>query len=431
MSHPPVQSSQPASIIRRLRDKRLSYWLVAALVLVFAEFSAPLLYKHSNLTRMRASFFQALLDWGPRPAKPRYVKVILIENDEYWAGTLAGRRPIKRDYLAAIVTKLVQDNIHIIALDFDARLPNPQTLDIPADYRAETQTLIEAIKSAARNGKKVVLATPISGGANDTYHRDTDIYQANGLCGPQRDAAVDPIRSNVYCGYIALPRDDLRIPPPIRMDDDTFMDSFSMAIARAQTPKSVDGYTSEEQELGYLDFFTHERLLKADAIFSAHDVLQGVANQTAFDSAIAIVGAGWSRDAIGRGGLADRHETPVGQMLGVELHANYAEAFLDSRVRAGVSEKVLTIAELTFGILAAIVLGLLTRLWTKLLALSGLAGLALLISFLVLHILGVFFDVFIPLLGLGIHAVLEPYVERLEEYIEARRAKKSLSTSAS
>jgi CHASE2 domain-containing sensor protein len=118
-------------------------------------------------------------------------------------------------------------------------------------------------------------------------------------------------------------------------------------------------------------------------------------------------------------------------MLGAEMHANYAEAFLDSRVRTGVSENVLTMAELTFGILAAIVLGLLVRLWTKLLALGGLAGVALLISFLALHILGVFFDAFIPLIGLGIHAVLEPYVERLEEYIEARRPKKGRSTSVS
>jgi CHASE2 domain-containing sensor protein len=368
-----------------------------------------------------------LLDWGPRPAQPRYVKVVLIGNDEYWSGSLAGRRPIKRDYLATIVTNLVQKNVHVIALDFDVRLPNPRLLEIPGDYQSETQKLIDAIKDAARNGKKIVLATPISGPFNGKYHRDTDIYQAGGLCISGDGAPSDPVKSNVLCGYIALPRDDLRIPPPITMDDGTIMDSFAMAIARAHDPETVAGFTPHEEELGYLDFFTHDRLTKAKAIISARDVFKGEADQSALDSKIAIVGAGWSRDAINRGGLADLHGTPVGPMLGVEMHANYAEAFLDSRVRVGLPEPVVVAAELTFGVLAAIALALLSRMWTKILGLFGLALLAFVISLLTLHIRGIFFDAFLPLMGLGIHAILEPYVDRLEEYLAKKRAERSVT----
>ncbi|WP_050424741.1 CHASE2 domain-containing protein [Bradyrhizobium tropiciagri] len=426
MSQTVNQPSQIASLLRRLREKKLSYWLVAALILIFAEFSAPLLYKHFRLARARASFFQALLDWGPRPARPRYVKIVLVGNDEYWAGPLAGRRPIKRDYLATIVTNLAQKNVHIIALDFDVRLPTPQAFEIPADYRDETQKLIEAIRKAARSDKKVILATPISSAAKGKYHRDADIYQASGLCTSAAGIPSEAAMSNIFCGYIALPRDDLRIPPPIEMDDGTTMDSFAMAIARAQAPDSVERFTPDEQELGYLDFFTHDRLEKAKAIFSARDVRLGTLDQSALDSTIAIVGGGWSRDAINRGGLVDLHNTPVGPMLGVEMHANYAEAILDSRVRAGLSERVLVVAELVFGVLAAIVLGLLSRMWTKLFALCGLAGLAFVVSLLALHIRGVFFDAFIPLMGLGIHAVLEPYVERFEHYLKLRQAKSNV-----
>jgi hypothetical protein len=37
------------------------------------------------------------------------------------------------------------------------------------DYRAETQTFIKAIKTAARNGKRIILSTPISFADENIY----------------------------------------------------------------------------------------------------------------------------------------------------------------------------------------------------------------------------------------------------------------------
>jgi CHASE2 domain-containing sensor protein len=104
-------------------------------------------------------------------------------------------------------------------------------------------------------------------------------------------------------------------------------------------------------------------------------------------------------------------------MNGVELHANYAEAFLDSRVFEAVAESWLHWAELGFSIFAALVLAGASRLFTKVMAFCVLFASALTISAIALLLLGIFFDALAPLVGLGFHALCEPYVEPLEEAI--------------
>src|SRR6266481_706019 len=149
---PPLSSTKAAqtrrggllgSALYRLRDKAPSYWIIAAIVLIVAKAASPYVYDYLDLTNARSQFFQALLDWGPRPAEPRLIKIVRIEDDDYWEGVLAGRRPIKRDYLANLVNKLVSVNVYVIALDFDVRLPKPDSTEIPEDYRSETQTFID------------------------------------------------------------------------------------------------------------------------------------------------------------------------------------------------------------------------------------------------------------------------------------------------
>src|SRR5262249_8919840 len=151
-----------------------------------------------------------------------------------------GRRPINRKYLANLIDKLVEANPHVIALDFDTRLPNPNSMQIPEAYQEETSALINSIENAAVKGKKIVLATPIWFDEHGGYRRDSDIYQAYGLCtnGAVREVTRTPMREqaiakNVTCGYIALPYDPLTIPGPLPLVDGSNLDSFALAIARA------------------------------------------------------------------------------------------------------------------------------------------------------------------------------------------------------
>jgi CHASE2 domain-containing sensor protein len=390
-----------------LREKSWHYWVWAAIVLVVASTGSPYVYGYLHAETARSYLFQQMLSWGPIPVAPRKSVVVLIEDDDYWLGPLAGRRPIKRDYLARMVDRLVDMNAHIIALDFDVRLQNPNTKNIPEDYRAETQRLIEAIKRAVEHGKKIVLATPIAG--RDAYTIDPDIYQASGLCTRQDSAALLSNRpvDAVTCGYIALPYDPLAIPSRLQMADGGFLDSFSLAIARADSPVLVDRLIDRiGTEVRYSNFISHQEFQSSGSEFSAKALLGGQVDRNGVDSKDVIVGANWSRDAAGRGPLVDLHWTPVGQIVGAELHANFAEAFLGERVFRATPEWVLDGIEIFFGVLAALAFAAIPTLPGKLLGIA-VAILLLFVATWVGLQFGLFFDLFLPIIGLGLHSLIE------------------------
>jgi CHASE2 domain-containing sensor protein len=118
--------------------------MTSFLVFLLTVTGSSYVYDYLHLNAVRAQFFQQLLDWGPRPPEPNFTKIVLIEDDEYWSPTLGGRRPIKRDYLAKLIDKLASLQSQVIALDFDTRLPDPQSYDVPEEYRNETDALIGA-----------------------------------------------------------------------------------------------------------------------------------------------------------------------------------------------------------------------------------------------------------------------------------------------
>jgi CHASE2 domain-containing sensor protein len=149
------------SFLSRLKDKGISYWLVASIIVGVSAAGSPYVYDYFNIQAARSWIFQKLLEWGPRAIEPKYTKIVLIEDDDYWLGDLAGRRPIKRDYLANLVEKLSLAHAHVIALDFDIRSLDPTSSQIPEEYRQETHDLIKEIVQAAARGTKIVLAAPI------------------------------------------------------------------------------------------------------------------------------------------------------------------------------------------------------------------------------------------------------------------------------
>jgi CHASE2 domain len=309
---------------RRIKAKGWGYWISAAIVLAVATTGSHFVYEELRLERLRESLFQTLAEWAPRLTEPRFSRLVLIGDDEYWKGELAGRRPIKRRYLAQIVTDLAKANAHVIALDFDVRLPDPTSLNIPPDYVDETKEFIDAIKKAAARGVKIVLATPISI-KDGKYRRDSDIYQAGHLCLPQpqnsgaanpdRSGDADTIEKNITCGYIALPFDPLAIPGPLPIAGQGNLDSFALAIARA-----VDGDLVERMQKSgrigqtnrYGSFISGERMRQPGIFISARELRENPKRRLILTAKAVIVGGDWSRDAAGRGPRVDRHRTPVG-----------------------------------------------------------------------------------------------------------------------
>ena len=421
-----------------LRGKGLRYWLTALIVLVMSVWISPYVYDHLRIGNVgfadiRSATFQKLLAWGPTPPEPTFVKLVLIEDDEYW-GTLAGRTPLKRDYLGRIVETLVRNNVHSIALDFDLRLPQPDTdhpsaFEIPADYRAETECLVCAIQSAANAGKKIILSTPIAD--REGYRREADVYQAYGLCGgrgklrpraetcnerqppacPRNEAAIE---RNVSCGYIALPFEPLEIPGQIRLKDGSDLNSFSLAIARSSPTTRARGLRDAEtvrsmrpEEARYTNFISEKQFRDHKAVFSVADLLQGNIDGDSLQSSSVIVGAHWSRRAIGRGGTVDLHSSPVGLIPGPILHANFTEALLGGRAFKKTSKETEHFWEIAFGIFAALAFALIPGVIGKIGVLLGLLVGLFLIQWIALHNFGIFFDALVPLLGLAMHSLYE------------------------
>ena len=79
-----------------------------------------------------------------------------------------------------------------------------------------------------------------------------------------------------------------------------------------------------------------------------------------------------------------------------------------------VSHYVLDISEIVFGIFAAIIFALIPHFWGKAIGLLVLMVAMFVVSALALWIFGVFFDAFVPLVGLGIHALYESYAGHSE-----------------
>jgi CHASE2 domain-containing sensor protein len=378
------------------------------------------IYNYLRLSDARALFYQKLVEWGPNAPEPKFVTVVLIYDDEYWLGYPAGRRPLKRDYLARIVDKLVLANTHVIALDIDTRLPDPTSMEIPADYRDETNTFITAIRNAAKQGKNIVLATPISVDELGRYRQDSDIYQASGLCkssvGKESASsnAADPDTAqdkNISCGYISLPYDPLALPGPLPLKDGRLLDSFALAIARAQYPDVVKRLierigTSER----YGRFISTDKFTQSNVLISARSLLEGKADKRKLEARAVIVGGYWSTFAAKRGGLVDLHPTPTGPIVGALLQANFVETFIDGKHVGTAPHWILRGAEMLFSLLAAVAFALLAGYLAKLAGVSILVLMLFFVQWLVLHGFGVFFDVLVPVLGLGLHSIYERLV---------------------
>jgi CHASE2 domain-containing sensor protein len=412
-----AETARAAGPLERLKRKSFRYWLSAVFVFVLGVAGSQAVYEFLGLDKVRAAYFQFLLDHGPRSTKPRYVSLALINDKEYWTGAPAGRVPLNREYLARVVDSLVASSADVIALDFDVRLPNPDSMEIPETYKAETCKLIGAIKKGAAAGKKFVLATPISFDDHRQYRRDTDIYQANGLCerqdrhAPEQKPCGEDFKpeekSNISCGYIALPYDILAIPGWLATTDGTELDSFALAIAKAERPAQVDNSLWRNiGEIRYSNFIPERGFTQARAIFSTDELLNGT-NSMAFNNKAIIVGASWRRFALDRGPGIDLHPTPIGNLIGALVHANYAEALLDERTNRAVPEWVTKVIESLFSVASALILAVLPGIWQKLGGLLSLLATLFVIQWAALHGLAIFFDALFPVFCLFLHSLYE------------------------
>lgn len=258
-------------IAQHLKARGLRYWVKVALVVTLSFAATPAIEKYIGWYRVRNRLYQELVERDKRELVPRYTKLVLIGDEEYWKGELAGRRPIRRDYLAKLVNVLDDTDVKVIALDFDLRSPDPNSEQGAPAYEPETALLVEAVMKAAQH-RQIVLAKTIWFDKDRKYILQPDVYQSYGLCSRLRaDGSWDhaatasvnlqpQIGANIRCGYIALGFDKLVMPLALHMKEGGRLDSFALAVAKASRP----GFQAPRAEV-YASFIPQKKFLPGEA----------------------------------------------------------------------------------------------------------------------------------------------------------------------
>jgi CHASE2 domain-containing sensor protein len=127
--------------------------------------------------------------------------------------------------------------------------------------------------------------------------------------------------------------------------------------------------------------------------------------------------------------MVDSFDTPVGQIAGAFLHANYVNSLMSSGITAPLDEKVNEGLEVVFSLAVATLFFLPIRTAWKLLAFFSLAVALVFFSYFFWQNLGLYFDFFIPMALLCAHFLVEHFLRLREEAAELRARVKELSAA--
>jgi CHASE2 domain-containing sensor protein len=334
--------------------------------------------------------------------------LVAIEDGEYYGTELAGRRPLKRDYLAKLILRISEAKPLLIALDIDFRSPVPgSTSSDFDDYKKEDWVLFRAV-CTAQTKTKIVLSKAVSRQADGSLIADRNIYDGNRACTiPGAD---------ISAGYLSLPMDLRRVPLSVKLDDGVLVDSFSLAVARAvrprQYPASIDLVRLPYGEFHHPDEFSR---------VSASDVLNNVAREKLQGQIVMVYGE-WHVLASGRGAsVVDTFQTPVGISSGAYVHANLVETLLSVNLRASPPEFTTEVFDTLIALWLAVAFAFHMRLLKKFSYIVATAAVLFLAAWLFFQVFAVFFDILPLLVAMGLHAV----VDQVWEWREAARSAES------
>jgi CHASE2 domain-containing sensor protein len=378
--------------------------LLVAVLLVGGMFAGHELGQSDLWIDLRYSAYQFFLQIVTlRQPYPKRVVLVLVDDQEFWNGKFEHRTPLKRDLLAELLLKLDRANPEVIALDVDLRAHPTQPgqlVDLP--YEAETQTLLAAINTVSKN-RTVVLTKSVryADGTRTEYVAEPSVYDAYPFEG-----------SGVRRGYVTLPRDIRRVALDLKLRSGAHLDSFASAIARAVDERSLrDMQEREEDALPYGTFiapgefpqYPAREVLKANP--DNRDEVEELRKRFGFK--IVIIGGAWHRFGFNRGPMNDGHASPVGEIYGAFIHANYTEALLDSRTYRPMREWAAIGIEFFFSVVLALIFSLHIRLALKFAVAIFLCTFVVGVSYVSWQNLGLFFDFFVPVILLFAHAVID------------------------
>ena len=394
----------------QLYKKSFGYWLIVTIVIVVGMFVGDWLGRMDFWVTKRYQLYGLLQKATTDPPYAKRTVMVFIQDDDFWRGELARRIPVKRDYLAKLVLKLDEGDPQVIALDFRLNSPDPdQTSSDSSAYQSETDSLITALRTVAPR-RKIILAKTLtleSGqkGFWSLFQPETDDVSAD----PAIYDGLD--ESNIRVGHINLPVDIRQIPLSVTTRNYGQIDSFAAAIVRFVDENAIKNAQAKGRDgLPYGTYMDPEKFgrpLSAGEVLSddPHVLNSKIAHK------IVIVGGSWHRDAFGHGDFVDEHMTPVGQIEGAYIHANYVEALLDTRTHAQMRKGLSVLIEISISIAIAFIFALDMDARKRTLWVTAACLFVAVLTYVAWQNLGLFFDFLIPILLLGSHAAIEQVLE--------------------
>ena len=380
--------------LHTIREHSFWYWLLAVALIIGGMMLGHFFHEEHIWIKGRYLAYRAL-DWAsPNPREPKHTVLVLIEDDEYWKGKPARRVPIRRDYLASVVKALDRCEASVIALDFNLGSPTRDgSLVENPEYAEETSLLVATLLEISERRPVVLPAIIGHARPEDPFTLLPSVY-----------GDLPFAKGKLQRGYLNFPFDVRQIPTPQPLVIGGKLDSFAVSIVRARHENVLKG-TEESNVLPFGTFIE-----KPFPTISTKDVLKGVCG--AIPSKIAIVGSDWNERAFGAGGLVDRHPTPLGEITGVRVHANYVEALIDGNTRKplpGIAGYIIEFLVLvTFAIFVAIRTN---RFYHKMLVVTLGCLVLIFISYVAWQNIGYYFDFFIPVVFLLFHAFFDYFME--------------------
>lgn len=383
--------------------RKPTYWLRAWIAIALGIAAGFLINQRFLLLSFRYQVYHELSRLLP-DREPMWTAVVLIGDQEYWRGRLAHRAPVKRDYLANLLRNLDYCDPFVIALDFDLRSPATDgSLPDNPEYAAETAALVDAVLTVSPH-HPIVLPVTLA-----PYGRRVE---------PSVLASIPDRAGEVARGTISVPHDYREIPTTEILGDRTVSRSFALVTADFVHPGLSLRFPPDAASL---PFGSLSQTTRFPTYYYAENTgfLPPVCK--ALRHKVVVVGAGWHAKADNRGDLVDSHLTPIGAVSGVFLHANYVEAFLESRTYRRLGEASSIACEALFSIAIALVLASRTSHLAKFAATLLMSSVTLLVTYVFAQNFGVFGDFFAAAGLLLLHAVYSYWEDLLHDAHLLRR----------
>jgi len=408
----PAWQQSIADLFQKLFQNRRPYWVRVICLALIGLAAEHLLDDERVLLHTRYTIYNVQTETLYR-SKPAGLNTyfVAIDDDAFWKGELARRIPLKRNYLARLVTAVGDASPRAIVLDFDLRAPDAKGGSVPySDYDKETNKLRESLQAVAMN-HRLVLPRSVDVNANGQLAEQADIFD---------NLSFGNGASHVYRGYIQLPY-DLRTVPLCLSLPTSHLDSLAVAMLHATYPDIYDriegsqgGGCGRAVDLQWGRFISPARL--ADRVLPAASVL--AKDSTALEKIsgnVVIICATWHQHSYKMGPPIDVHDSPAGDIPGAFVHENYYEALIQGHYFDSLSDILIDVIELVLIMLSAALMLLKKSLGWRLFAAFLPAIFMVFLSYLFLQNMGAFFECFTPVIVLLCHMSLDRVLEWREQ----------------